>query len=160
MILKLNENISDETVDKVVSFYNNTQEKAVIYFSSSGGNYFAMETIVDLINSHKEITTIIGYGLLGSSAFELFFTVECEKRIIGGCNGMYHQSYIAIEMSEKWKPVYVEGKAKEKYLKGYMNQQTTLLCEKLGFTKKEKLEITKGNDLYFQPERMKEFLKR
>lgn len=162
MILKINEKISEETVDKLVSFYNGfdpkTGEKALIYFASRGGGYSAMEAMIDLINIYAEHTIIVGYYMLASCGFELFFKVKCKKQFAGGCMGMYHQSCIGVDMNENWKPEYKEDEAKEKYMKGFMKPQTLSLCSELKFTEKELSEIKKGNDVWFQPERMNEFL--
>jgi hypothetical protein len=162
MILKLNENFNEDTLDKVIDFYNKVNEKAdekaVIYLKSDGGYLSIAEALVDLINTYSDKTTIIAYHFICSSAFELFFKVNCEKRLAGGVLGMYHQSCTDINFNENMKPNYPSDKALIVKIKGYLSERTKELCEQLEFTEKEKKVIAKGDDLYFQPERMQGFI--
>ena len=161
-VLKINEVFTEETMDRLVLFYNlfdlNGNDKALIYLNSRGGDYPAMEAMLDLINKHGKITTLAGYGTLASSGFELFFMAKCKKYLIGGCVGMYHQSSISVIMNENWKPDYKEDEAKAEYMKTFMKIATIQICDKLNFTREEKSEIKKGNQVWFQPSRMNEFL--
>lgn len=164
MILKIDESIKDETVDKLVSFYNNfnprnENEKAIIYFSSTGGDRACMEAMINMINIYGFHTILIGYRNLFSCGFELFYTVKCHQKIVlGECMGMYHQCSLDVRLNEFLKPEYKSDKAKLIYMEKSMRQITEDFCKELKFTDKEVRKIRKGDDVYFQPDRMKEFL--
>ena len=56
MIIKICESISEASLEKLVSFYNEVQKNkdtATIYLQSGGGDAWAEEAIIDLINTHK-----------------------------------------------------------------------------------------------------------
>lgn len=162
MILKINEKITDDVLDRLITVYNEfdpQKEQILIYLASRGGDYVTMEAILDLINRYKTHTTIVAYSLLASCAFELFFRVKCKKELIGGCMGIYHQANIAVQLNENWKPIFEEDVAKEKYMKSFMKNATMSLCEQLCFTDKEIAKLKSGGDVWFQPDRMNEFLK-
>lgn len=160
MIYKICDHITQQTLDSIIEVYNSLEktDELIIYLNSSGGDYNAMEAILDLINNNKEITTLIGYGCLFSSAFELFFSVTCKKRLIGGCTGMYHQSVIDITVNEQWKTEFQSDKSKKLYMMGYMHSKTLETCNRLKMSDSEIKSIKNGKDLYFDPIRMHNFL--
>ena len=163
MVIKINEKISEEAFDKVIAAINSlsstNESKICVYLSSRGGSYNAMEGLLDLINCHQGIICLIGYGQILSCAFELFFRAECEKKLVGGACGMFHQSNISIDMNENMKPEYIEGEMQVKYMKGYMKSNTMELCRKLAFTANEFKRIKQAKDVWFGVERMEELLK-
>lgn len=163
-ILKVSERISEETVDKFVSFLNQRQNiaqnsKSIIYFQSRGGLCSCVDVIQDLLSRHKDDVTLIGYGQLCSCAFDLFFLAACDTQLLPGTTGMMHQSSIEVEMNESFNPNYTEDKAKKRFMVGYMATQTLSIINYLDFNKKERDGIKKGNDVWFSQERMQEFYK-
>jgi ATP-dependent protease ClpP protease subunit len=160
MVHKIYDHITPQTLDNLIEVYNNATKKdeIIIYLNSPGGDYNSMEAILDLINTNSSITTLIGYGCLFSSAFELFFSVTCKKRLLGGCNGMYHQSVIDITVNEQWKTEFQSDKSKKLYMTGYMRSKTLETCNRLKMSDIEIKSIKNGKDLYFDPIRMHNFL--
>lgn len=172
MTLYLDERISKETVIKVAEFYDRhprleigspisleNYTTPVIYFSSGGGDFNPSQVITDMINSRPD-TLLIGARFLGSSAFEIFFNATCHRKLLQGTLGMMHQSTSSIELNENGQPCYREDTARKILIKNFLKPRTLELCKNLGMTEKETLQIVKhNNDLYFQPERMAEFLK-
>ena len=163
MILKISEKISEETLEKLIAFYNEFNSKKMsdsevtIYLLSGGGDCWAAEAMLDLINENSGSTTLIGYGRLSSSAFQIFFTSKCKKKLIGGCYGMYHQSTFSVDINE-FGNLDREDECKKQYMMNYMWNRTHSLSKQLQFTEKEMEDISKGLDVYFSPERMQEFL--
>jgi ATP-dependent protease ClpP protease subunit len=158
MVLTISELLSDDTIHKVANFYNSNLGKVVIYLNSRGGNYDAMEVVLDIINSHKNRTILVAYGCIASCAFELFFDSKCTKKLVGGCVGMYHQSKIDVTVNEKMG-VCAEDRMRIDYMNNYMALRTKKICKSIKMTKQETEKIEIGNDLWFGVNRMIEFTK-
>lgn len=161
MILKINENITDETLNKLILTYNDLKEgeDLTILLNSNGGCVNSAEAILFLIDSNFEKTKIVGYGKLCSCAFSLFFKVKCSKSLLSGCVGMYHQSIMSVDMDERWQTPFSEDKAKKEYLTNYSKNETYEICNLLNLTESEVLKIKKGKDVWFSCQRMIEILK-
>lgn len=162
MIVQISGNIDNDSVEKLINATNSTEidDRVIIYISSRGGNYEAMEAMLHLINSTKNKYELVAFGSICSCAFELFFRAKCVKSFAYGCIGMYHQASLNIIINEKGRTEYKEDEAKKKHLESYIALETTNLCNNLNLTKSEILNIKKGNDVWFSNNRMNEILKR
>lgn len=150
--------IEKEVFDKLVEFYNDLGDSyARIYLSSHGGATSTGEVIVDLVNENAEKTTLIGYDNLFSCGFSIFFMSKCNKYLLNDCVGMYHQSIVPIDMNEFWKPKATDV-AKKKYMTEFMRVSTEQVCFSVGMSDEEIGKIRDGEDVYFYPDRMREFL--
>lgn len=159
MILKLRGDINGEMTDKLIQSLNLKSEDELlhIYLNSKGGGVDEMNAMIDVINENRESIVLHGYGDLCSCAFELFFSVECERHLLKGTRGMFHQSEMVLDINEDGKPSGAEDKFRHKYMKS-MKTITMDYCDILNFTKKEKKQIKKNKDVWFMPDRMQEFL--
>ena len=135
-----------------------TQKKKDIYIDSPGGFVSIFQVIQNMIDSCLDKCSLTAVGELHSSAFELFYSVKCKRKILPFTFGMYHLSYDDITIDEK-------GKAKEEYGKARLDnlkltkQHTISFCKSVGMNQKEIREITSGRDVYFQQDRLNYFLK-
>lgn len=160
MILHISCELDSSAVDMLTLAYNSLPENEtlILYINCQGGEIPASEAIIDMINMNKDITELYGYGVLCSCAFEVFFKVECKKGLIGGVLGMYHQAIMDIQINEKTKSKEKIDGCKKKYLKNYIYPNTIEFCKKLKMSDQEIKEIKRGNDVWFEPERMYKFL--
>jgi hypothetical protein len=160
MVIDISGEISQEAFGSLIKAYNSlsSEETLDIYINSCGGDPDYGDAIVDLIYSNKEKTKLIAYGKLFSATFDLFFKVECSKRLLDGTIGMAHLASVEMENftvtdgrhndsavnSKKW---WEEDKKKR--LKFY---------EQLKMSNIELRKIKKGGDVYFQYNRLLELL--
>lgn len=160
MILNIHETLTSELVEKVVGFYNSLkpEDKAFIYLCSEGGYVEAKEAIKSIIHKNSDITTLIAYGEIDSSAFELFFEANCDKEILFGTLGMYHQATASVIINENGAVKEKGSKATKEYLTRILKKETVTLCEKLGMSKQEIAKIKTGKDVWFQQDRLIQFL--
>lgn len=158
MIVNIIGEIGNEAFEKLISVYNELKEgqTLTIYLHSGGGSVEAMESIIDLITTNKDKTTLIAYGEICSAAFDIFFRSNCERDILRGTTGMAHYTGINVNIISKTKV--------NKSDKGYVewNKIEMAYClkfyEKLGFNKSELKSIKEGKDVFFQTGRLVEFL--
>lgn len=163
MILKIVGEIDENAVSKLINFLDDSNtdyslEKDVIYLMSEGGFYDDGIMMVDIINRNKDKIILIGCGTLQSAAFEVFFKAECEKHLLPGTRGMFHQANIEVCLNEKWKPASDQDKALKNYMTEFMSDRTKALCKALRMTAQEKRLIEYGEDVWFSYSRMLEFL--
>lgn len=162
MILHLNGTIDSEQVDKLIEAVNKHQkkkyiEKITIYFRSEGGDTEAMTALVSIINNNKDIINLIGYGILYSSGFLIFFSSKCERSLLPGTVGMCHYTRVGVEISDNSKGYYSGDKANQIWIKE-QNKWTVKFCIELGMTVKEISLIKKTEEVYFQTPRLQELL--
>lgn len=162
MILKLEGEINDDMLDKLIDAYNILPDgdNIDIYFSSMGGDERIMSVILHLINLNCDKTVLYAYDTIASSAFELFFMVNCKKQYIGGVIGMYHMASASLDYNENGQPKTKYDFVVCDYLKYYCRENTVKLCDFLKLTESENNEIfsNEGIQLWFTTERMNEFL--
>lgn len=161
MILSINTEINNEVLDRLVRTYNELKEneKLEVYFSSEGGDVEIGEAIIDLINEHADITSVVGYGTISSAAFDIFFRITCPKSILISTLGMAHSMRVELDKYDlSSKTDQQEFKAQKEWAKEHEKYRLDVY-EKIGLNKKELTDIKKGNDVYFQFNRMIELVK-
>lgn len=164
MILNIEGRIETDTVNKVAEAMNQCSvsgQELDIYVSSLGGDLCATEALLCMIKKYGQdhCITLFGYGQLQSCAFELFFLSDCAKHLVGGVVGMYHLASTEVALNEKGLPAYQYGTAQKQFITGYVKKRTLEVCERMGMTAKEKAYIQRGNDQFFMPDRMDDFLR-
>ena len=161
MIFLITKSINDELLDEFIRFVNSLNETQSfdIYISCPGGKVASMEAILNIIDQNKYRVRLYAYGEIASSAFELFFKSSSEKHLLPGCIGMYHRGYASINIDERGTPTYKSDESQLAFLKKYCNDTTEKLISEIGLNDKEIKSIRKGDDVWFQPDRMKEILK-
>lgn len=157
MILNLSGEVTQDSLNKLIDSLNEKEdERIIIYLSSSGGDAGAATAIVHLISLNKKRIQVIGYDDLFSAGFFIFFKADCEKILLKGTLGMYHLTCLEFNESEINLKDSQYRASKEYLKKEKIN--TKAFCEAVGMTKPEITKILKGEDIYFQPERMIEML--
>lgn len=156
MILNLQGEVNSDMVKELIDFYNQSYDYNEIYLNSQGGNLSDMVIMLDMINKRSKDTVLIGYEQLSSAAFILFYSVNCKIEIISDCFGMFHQAYSAFNLNS-------DGDIKrdvDKFhlsLMAIMQDGLDALIKSLRLSKSEIAKFKKGEDVYFQPQRMIEF---
>lgn len=161
-IISINGFGDNDLLQKFVKEWNDSektsQKKKDIYIDSVGGNISVFYTIQNMIESCPEKCTLTAIGEIHSSAFELFFSVKCERKILPFTFGMYHFGFDEITIDEKGKAKEEYGRARLNNLK-LMHTYTLSFCKKVGMNDAEIKSIKSGKDVYFQYNRLKSFLK-
>lgn len=167
MICNISEEFTKELLDRFCETLNNlgAKEKLTILLNSRGGEYPFAQAMLELINSESYVNriTLVGFNVLASSAFELFFLAKCDRKLIDGTIGMYHQSTISVEIGENLQPVDNEDWVRTDYLQNFSRKQTDFVCHLLGFDKviKDKIrDKNKKTDVWFTVKEMNDFLKK
>ena len=135
-----------------------SQKKKDIYIDSIGGHISVFQTIQHMIETCPDKCTLTAIGEIHSSAFELFFSVRCTRKILPFTFGMYHFGFDEITIDEKGKAKEDYGKARLLNLK-LMHTHTLAFCKKVGMNAKEIQAIKSGKDVFFQYDRLNAFLK-
>jgi hypothetical protein len=159
MILNINENIGKESFDKIVSAYNTLKEgeSLEVYLCTGGGEIAELEAIVHFLSTNDRVS-LVGYGELCSAGFDIFFRSTCTKKLLPGTMGMAHFTGVIVNFLDEKRPRKVDDKAYMEWTRK-SKLDCISLYTKLGFTKKELEQIKKGNDVWFQYDRMLSFLK-
>ena len=129
-----------------------------IYFSSpEGGSTDAAEAVIDIINTNKELTSLIFYGENYSSGMHIFLKTICSKRILRDTRGMYHFSWQEMIISEGGKPSSDYDKFSLKEMKNSLIK-TIAYLKTTKLTEKEIKIISKSKEMYFTYDRMLELI--
>lgn len=162
MTLNLNSEINPEAFNKIVEAHNNLKdgEKLDIFFCSPGGDVDSMHAITTFLDINSETINLYGYGDLSSAAFLIFYRANCPKALLNGTTGMAHLVRITPRLvgdSNNWKELndakFILAWAKE------MKKDFITFLEELGLSKDELDKVNKGEDAFFLPKRMQQFLK-
>lgn len=161
-IISINGFLDTDVLTKFIKEWNEsektTHKKKDIYIDSHGGLISVGQTIQYMIGSCPDKCTLTAVGEIHSSAFELFYSVKCKRKILPFTFGMYHYGSDEIVIDEKGKAKEDYGKARLDNLK-LMKAYTLSFCKQVGMNQKEIKEITSGKDVYFQQDRLNHFLR-
>jgi hypothetical protein len=135
-----------------------THRRKEIYLDSVGGHISVFAEIQNIIDSCQDKCTLTAVGEIHSSAFELFYSVRCKRKILPFTFGMYHFGFDEIAIDEKGRAKEAYGKARMDNLK-LMRRHTLVFCRKIGMSDAEVKDISSGKDTYFQIDRLNHFLK-
>ena len=154
MIIILNESVSSDMMKTIAEAYNTSTGVVQIYMSSDGGGIGEYMALKHLIDKNKDRTVLYFYSGVSSALFNLMITCDCEKEVLDGASGMFHRAWCTVDMNDTGKP-------DSKYAKTVLdrtvdfNSHTEHIAKNIGLTAKEKRELNKGQDLYFNAERMR-----
>lgn len=133
------------------------QPHVTIFISSGGGVSAAAQILVSLINAEPERFRVIAVDHIQSAAFRFFFEVECDKCILKDCIGMYHMSRQEMDMGFDGQPFFQLDKFLLKNYPDFMKEDLQW-CESIGMNAQEIEQIAKGDNVYFSPEQLRNFI--
>lgn len=81
----------------------NHDSDITIFLISDGGSSEIAQMILHLISENPERFTVVA-GTICSSAFQVFYMLPCQKKIVSGAMGMYHQGSVEIDLCDNGKP--------------------------------------------------------
>lgn len=148
--------IDTETVNKLLEFCNGCSDKTVIYFSSDGGTTIGESVLIDYL-SNKDDIELVGLFALSSSAFDVFMRTKAKKRLIKPVYGMIHLPSVRVERDTNDRYIYDSHKYSARNMKSVIEDDIAFY-KKLGVTAKEIIKIRKGENVYFEYDRMVEFM--
>lgn len=149
-----------EMLEKLVSSINtlNEKETLLIYLNSEGGSVDQMEAIIDLINENQDRIKMTAFGEISSAAFNIFFRSKCEREILPQTIAIAHFTGVKInKITDKHYRDSLSGPFYIRWSEGYL-EFCLKIYKKLGFSDKELVKVSKGEDLYFLTDRLLEFL--
>lgn len=149
---------NEDLLNRFVQFVNtNKGIEKNIYLDSNGGKVFVMEIILDIINRNPDEFKIFAVEEIGSSAFILFLHVKCKRKLGMLTRGMYHLTSREIRLNSNGKGTYHHDEFQLKTPK-LAYQRDLKIATKLGLTKDEMKRFKKGEEIYFDVNRIKQFL--
>lgn len=160
MTLTLSGGVNEEMFNKIVDSLNRLEdnESLIIYFTTEGGSVDWMEAIIHLINENEKLIQLIAFGEINSAGFDIFFRTRCSRKILPETISICHFNGVKVHMIDKKtinKRNYGDSWItwSENFLKN-----CTKLCSQLGFTDREMRMMKNGEDIFFQTDRIIEFL--
>ena len=156
--LIIHNKIDTDAFRGLVDFLNDHDGPVTIYLSSSGGDEHIMHCMLDAMTSRVDDITLIGSGHLFSSGFDLFFLFSGKRVLLPSVLGMCHLCRVGVEISETGKMYYSQDEAMRKYVMQYASINTIELLNTLGISEKDRKKILAGDEVYFLPAQMEEFL--
>ncbi len=153
----IDQGFDQDLVKSFVSFVNENEGLITIYLDSNGGELPASQIIRDIINSEPERFTLIAVNAIRSSAFILFFSVKCKRRIFEDTTGLHHlMGRSARIMSNGVHSEEVERFEFKRLKDGHLAEVE--FCESIGFSEKEAKSFGSGKDVFFTTKRLNELL--
>lgn len=154
----LSGDVDERMVSVLEDAYREEREEYIIYLQSEGGSVWLSDYIIDMINIHKEKTTLVILGFLASSAVNIFLESECKKVIKDSAYLMIHKMYIKAYITGV-KNNDEDGNVISQELE---KQNKQMLNKYISSFKLNELEINKfkrGEDIYISSKRMKKLFK-
>lgn len=144
-----------DLLERFTECVNQDYKKITIYLNCTGGSVSAYEVMTDIVNENPERFDIIAINGILSAGFMFFFKCKCKKRILRNTIGMIHQGHQDITLNDNQKPTYVIDYVYKKRMK-IEHKQGIEFVKSIGLTKKEFKKYKRGDDVYFQYERLVE----
>lgn len=162
MVININEEIRPSAFDKIVIAFNQLKEdeKLDLFLCSPGGDVDTMQAIIAFLDINQDLVNLYGYGDLSSAGFIIFFRAACPKALLPGTTGMAHLVSITPRLvgdTSNWKELR-DSKFLIQWTKEMKKDFLSFLKE-VGLTEEELLVVSKGEDVFFLPKRMQQFLK-
>jgi hypothetical protein len=154
----INCSIDQEIVEKFIKCVDESADEPVaIYLTSNGGSEAASYIMLDIINRNPEKFELYALEKIYSAAFELFFMARCNRAIAPYTVGMTHIAGSEMRIDMTGNPVYDCDKATLIAGKRRVNDLDIFLSG-IGVTAKDRKKVLRGEDLYFQFDRLEEML--
>lgn len=144
-----------DLLDRFTGCVNQGHEKIIIYLNTTGGSCNTSEVMCDIINNNPERFELIAMNGILSAGFTLFFGAKCSRRIMMNTAGMIHQGNQEFTLNDNLKPTYAIDVAWKKRMKKE-HLQGIEFVKSIGLNKKELKKYKRGDDVYFQYERLVE----
>lgn len=160
MIYYYNGEINDTYVNDFIERLYSLDEGDVLihYLCSDGGDTRCVSTLIDVINLPENINRVHIKALnIQSSAFRIFFQVQCKREVMDCCVGMIHQA--------STEAVVFEGGGVDSNMTTYSNANYEIYLNELnklidlGLSKKEIAKYKKSGAVVFSPKQLRELLK-
>lgn len=161
MNLILDESISTESLTKLAEAYNMIEEKGGrldIFLSSEGGTVAAGECMLQLINTHRAVTSITVFDKVMSAAFFLFIRARCAKYITPSSTGIVHLTRWTMTLKEGGTPLEPMDEYKRIHMKKSLKRNMDFYSS-LGLSEEEFKEVMDGKDLHVDSDRIRKMLK-
>ena len=162
MILYLNGEVGPDMSIALCQALNNAADQEIIsiYFCSQGGVLEDSEVIIDIINKNKNRIVLYAFGELASAAFIIFYRVSCEKHIMDYTIGLAHLAMMAVPSNQSGESI-PDSFNTFSYQELVRTKDTIIdFYKKVGLNAKEMSTLTKGKDVYFGTERLKQLYER
>lgn len=146
----------DLTVENTQSLFNKITEKdddTIIYFSCNGGECYLKDYFIDFTYRYEKNITLISNWQLASSGFDIFMFSKTRKIVLNGCYGLAHLARREITTID-----YINPSEEDKLLMEDINFDNKIYekkYKKIGFTKQELIDYTKGIDVILNFDRIK-----
>lgn len=154
-IFQIKGKLDFDLLDRFTECVNQEHEKITIYLNCTGGSANVYEIMNDIINKNPDRFELIAMNGILSAAFMLFFKATCSKRIMMNTIGMIHQGNQEFTLNDNLKPTYTIDVAWKKRMKKE-HLQGIEFVKSIGLNKKELKKYKRGDDVYFQYERLVE----
>jgi len=133
-------------------------EDMTIYLSSDGGTMACAEVIIDVISRaavNRNVTLVANWSVSSCGAL-IFLESICNKCVLPSAHGVLHElsSYDNSLMMKREDPLHV-GLEKSH---AKLQESKMKLFRIIGLSEKELSDIKKGKDIYFDAERLREFV--
>lgn len=161
MNLSISEGINHDTFEKLVTAYNDLEEKGGqqmhIFLTSPGGDSMLGEAMIELINRYQTVTTLTAYSFIQSMGFDIFFKVQCPRVVLPSTVGMIHLHRWTIDIKDGGSDLDYFDTFKKNHMKKLL-QPRIEFYRNLGITEKEIEWILGGDDLFVEASRIEKML--
>jgi len=148
--------IDSNMVRQVMEVYNSHELDYIFYLDSPGGEACNGRIINDLLDMHKESTTLIASGSIASMALILFFQSKCHKILLPETVGLAHKTMVYTSFNSSGPTQIYDRMIYENLVNS--DEKHYELYKKIGFNKKELKDFESGIDIHLPYKRMKELL--
>lgn len=158
MVYHIYGNLNNNTIEDFVEFLNNIDntKPLIVYLNSGGGYCWVKEQLQHIIESYEGYITLVASHIIGSSAFDLFFSSKVDKEILPDTCGMSHQMTWSVDMNTSLQPSDAYESFKIKSLKDSNSIES--INQLVNFNKTELKDIKAGKDLWISYKRLLQML--
>ena len=159
MTIYYNEEISKEGFAKLVDSFNSISASDIdvdLYFSTVGGSIPLIPAYVNIMN--KYATKIYYMDEVSSSGLVISMLTKTDSEFLDGCISVCHKArYASIPIDTDLKPTAMNS-TELRTLK-HPNVTWDSVLSRIKFTKEEKELYDKGDDVFFDSDRLTEIKK-
>lgn len=146
--------LHDTKIGDLISFINNTPGDLVVAMNSGGGSNGTRCLLQQLFAENEDRLTLVALNGIHSAAFELFYKYTGQKALTHGATGMWHMELVNCRLAANGLPDTEEDRA---IYRGMESGRIANAEFAKGFmTPDELIRYQKGEDVYFDFERMKQ----
>lgn len=159
MIVTLDQpEVGKEMLAALVTALNSDPGHIHVMLSNEGGECAYAEAISHLIDMNRDRITLIGFDVLASAAFGIFFEAKCNKMLLPSTLGMFHRSHVSTTFDSSGKPIHECDGFVIQRMKEIDHPKVEALIVSLGATQKELRSYRKGESVWLSTKRMAEML--